>query len=78
MEKLGSRKAIENSIRLAGAQAIVDSLPRGLRTKLGSSGSESVPYGPSAENLGDMSATPYQGLSGGEVRLNTTRSSAST
>jgi ABC-type glutathione transport system ATPase component len=68
VEKLGSRTAITDSIRLAGAENIVDSLPHGLRTKLnGSGGFESMACSSLESLSGIPTAHPHHGLSGGEV-----------
>jgi ABC-type multidrug transport system fused ATPase/permease subunit len=61
VEKLGSRPAIEKAIQLAEANAIIESLPHGLRTILDTPGFESVSY------PGMPSSSQHHGLSGGEV-----------
>ena len=62
MDKLGSRSAIESAIQLAEANAVIDSLPHGLRTILDTPGFESVSY------PGMPNSSQHHGLSGGEVR----------
>jgi ABC-type multidrug transport system fused ATPase/permease subunit len=61
VEKLGSRPAIDKAIQLAEANAIIESLPHGLRTILDTPGFESVSY------PGMPSSSQHHGLSGGEV-----------
>jgi ABC-type multidrug transport system fused ATPase/permease subunit len=68
VQEMGSRAAIDKAIHLAGAEAIVGSLPNGLKTKLDSSGFGSTNFPPFSSNTGS-SRTPrnHHGLSGGEV-----------
>ncbi len=63
VEKLNHRPTIEQAMRLAEADAMLDSLPRGLQTKLQTPGFESIPYPGN-----NFSAPNLHGLSGGEVR----------
>ncbi|KAF8640043.1 hypothetical protein AX17_001285 [Amanita inopinata Kibby_2008] len=61
VELLSYRPAIEQAIRLAEADVMIESLPRGLQTKLQTPGFESIPY------PGNNSSTSHlHGLSGGE------------
>ena len=64
--KMESRAAIDNAIDLAGATPIVESLPKGLRTKLDSTGFGS---GLPPFNAAGNTKTEHHGLSGGEVIL---------
>jgi ABC-type multidrug transport system fused ATPase/permease subunit len=69
VQKLGSHAAVADSIRLAGAESIIDALPLGLRTKLNGTGAFESMKSPSVlqENL-CRSPNPHpHGLSGGEV-----------
>jgi len=61
--KMESRTAIDNAIDLAGATPIVESLPKGLRTKLDSTGFGS---GLPPFNAAGNTKTEHHGLSGGE------------
>jgi ABC-type multidrug transport system fused ATPase/permease subunit len=61
VDELGSRSAIEKAIHLAEANAIIDSLPHGLRTILDTPGFESISY------PGMPNSSQHHGLSGGEV-----------
>ena len=61
VEKLDSRPTIERAIHLAEADAIVDSLPHGLRTILATPGFESTFHS------GMPRLSQHHGLSGGEV-----------
>lgn len=60
VDKLESCHAIEKAIHLAEANAIIDSLPHGLRTILDTPGFESVSY------PGMPNSSRHYGLSGGE------------
>ncbi|KAK2466430.1 hypothetical protein APHAL10511_002072 [Amanita phalloides] len=61
VEKLNHRPTIEQAMRLAEADAMLDSLPRGLQTKLQTPGFEPISY------PGNDFSTPHlHGLSGGE------------
>lgn len=62
--KMESRTAIDNAIDLAGATPIVESLPKGLKTKLDSTGFGS---GLPPFNAAGSTKTEHHGLSGGEV-----------
>ena len=62
VEKLNHRPTIEQAMRLAEADLLLDSLPRGLQTKLQTPGFESIPYPGNS-----FSAPHLHGLSGGEV-----------
>ena len=63
VDKINHRPTIEQAMRLAEANAMVDSLPSGLETKLQSPGFEPIPY------PGNNFSLPHlHGLSGGEVR----------
>lgn len=64
--KMESRAAIDNAIDLAGATPIVESLPKGLKTKLDSTGFGS---GLPPFNAAGNTKTEHHGLSGGEVNL---------
>jgi len=67
IQKLGSRTAVAESIRLAGAKGIIDALPHGLRTQLSGAGNFESMTSALPEDLG-RSVTPHpHGLSGGEV-----------
>jgi ABC-type transport system involved in cytochrome bd biosynthesis fused ATPase/permease subunit len=67
VENLGSRAAVEHSVRLAGAENIINTLPHGLRTKLDAAGGfEPMSY-PPILNGGAATAHSHHGLSGGEV-----------
>lgn len=70
VQKLQSQAAISRAVNLGGADAIVDSLPSGLKTKLDPSGFDSMPYAShsGAPSYGTTSRQ-HHGLSGGEVRL---------
>lgn len=63
VEQMRQRSAIEKAIHLAEADAIVASLPNGIRTILETPGFESVSY----PGMSNPSSSPHHGLSGGEV-----------
>jgi hypothetical protein len=65
---MGSHAAIDKAINLAGAEAIVGSLPNGLKTKLDTSGFGSTTFPPFSNNTGSSKTSRvHHGLSGGEV-----------
>jgi len=67
VENLGSRTAVEHSVRLAGAENIINTLPHGLRTKLDAAGGfESMTYPSILEGGGAAAGHSHHGLSGGE------------
>jgi ABC-type multidrug transport system fused ATPase/permease subunit len=61
VDKINHRPTIEQAMRLAEANAMVDSLPSGLETKLQTPGFESIPYPGNNVTLSHL-----HGLSGGE------------
>jgi len=67
VEQIGSCRAIEKAIQLAGADAIISSLPDGLQTKLDTASFSSM-YAPFMDtSRNQQQATTHHGLSGGEV-----------
>ncbi|KII95926.1 hypothetical protein PLICRDRAFT_34876 [Plicaturopsis crispa FD-325 SS-3] len=63
---LDSRYAVETAIQLGGATALVDSLPKGLRTKLDVTGFDSAAYLSYPGDSGSETYSHTHGLSGGE------------
>ncbi|KDQ64946.1 hypothetical protein JAAARDRAFT_52872 [Jaapia argillacea MUCL 33604] len=69
VDKLKNTKAIEHAVKLAGATRIVESLPRGLKTRLDTAGADPFTFpslNGSTENDTWASSRSHQGLSGGE------------
>lgn len=67
VQKLHSLPAVSRAIHLGGAESFVDALPNGLKTRLDSSGSDTLPPGTSSRQ--------HHGLSGGQVRAHLLTSS---
>ena len=67
VDQLQSRVAVEKAVALAGADAIVKSLPNGLRTHLDSSSLDPAAFVPPQHTDYAINANIQHGLSGGEV-----------